>query len=228
VGAQLESADVIATFAGLRPLISAGEAKTTAALSREEEIFESGDGLISVGGGKLTTYRRMAERTIDLAVRRLHERFGASGKGRSRTAEIMLGGGSIIHDEFGAEAQSAAHTERLAPDTAQHLLHAYGLNAWRVVELMREDERWRAPLIAGLPQVVAEVIHAVRYEMALTLADVLARRTRLCLLAGADALGCAPAVAEFMARELHWNSSEIARQLAHFTGEYEREFAPPK
>ena len=92
VGAQLESADVIATFAGLRPLISASEAKTTAALSREEEIFESDDGLISIAGGKLTTYCRMAERTMDLAMRRLAARFGPGQANGSRTTEITLGG----------------------------------------------------------------------------------------------------------------------------------------
>lgn len=227
VGAQLESADVIATFAGLRPLISAGEAKTTAALSREEEIFESDDGLISIAGGKLTTYRRMTERTIDLATQRLAERFGSGQANGSRTTEILLGG-ALSRDEIESAAQSLAQMDKIAPTTARHLLHAYGTNAQRVVELMREDERWRAPLIAGLPHVMAEVIHAVRYEMALTLADVLARRTRLCLLAGAATLGCAPAAAELMARELNWNPSEIARQRAHFTDEYEREFAAPK
>jgi len=227
VGAQLESADVIATFAGLRPLISTGETKNTASLSREEEIFESEDGLISIAGGKLTTYRRMAERAIDLAVRRLAERFGPGRANGSRTKEIALGG-ALNRDEIESAAQRLTQAEKITPTTARHLLQTYGLNAQRVVELMREDERWRAPLVAGLPHVAAEVIHAVRQEMALTLADVLARRTRLCLLAGASVLGCAPAVAELMARELNWNPSEMARQLASFTAEYEREFAAPK
>jgi glycerol-3-phosphate dehydrogenase len=227
-GAQLESADVIATFAGLRPLISTGKAKDTTAVSREEEIFESNDGLISIAGGKLTTYRLMAKRAMDLAAQRLTERFGSNGAGPSRTSEIALGGGLMNRHEFEAEAERLAQMEKLTLAIAHHLLCAYGKNARRIVELLREDERLGAPLVAGLPHLAAEVVYAVRYEMALMLPDVLARRMRLSLLAGVASLGCAPTVAELMGRELGWNPSESARQLASYTAEYEREFAPPR
>jgi len=225
--ARLEPADVIATFAGLRPLVGADGAKATADLSREEALFESSDGLISIAGGKLTTYRRMAEKTMDLVVRRLAERFGMSAAGNSRTAEIVIGGGTLSRDELERAAQRAAETEGLSLETAQHLVSAYGADFQRVVELAREDERLRAPLVDGLPHLAAEVIYAVRYEMALTLADVLARRMRLSLLAGGDLLGCVPMAAELMARELGWESSERQRQIDQFVAEYEREFAPP-
>lgn len=90
---------------------------------------------------------------------------------------------------------------------------------------MREDERLREPLVPGLPHVAAEAVYAVREELAMTVADVLARRTRLVLLAGAASVACAPRVAELMARELKWSEQETAAQVACFAAEYEREYA---
>jgi glycerol-3-phosphate dehydrogenase len=226
-GARLDLSDVISTFAGLRPLISDGKAAATTDVSREEEIFESRHGLVSIAGGKLTTYRRMAERVIDLAVGRLSERFGLSCPNSQRTIEIALSGGALSRDELERAAQRLVQAEQLSSDTARHLVCAYGADCSRIVELTREDERYRASLVEGLPHLAAEVIYAVRHEMALALADVLARRTRLNLLAGRASLQCAPTVADLMAQELGWDQATRARQLADFTAEYEREFATP-
>jgi glycerol-3-phosphate dehydrogenase len=223
--ARLEPSDVITTFAGLRPLIG-DRKKTTTEISREEGIFESHDGLISIAGGKLTTYRRMAERAIDLAAKRLAERFGRDA-GHSRTAEIALSGGAMSRDELAQAATHIAQTEGFSLDTAQHLVHAYGSNYSQLLGIAREDERLRAPLIAGLPHLAAEIVHAARSEMALTLSDVLARRTRLSLLAGRAVLECAPMAAELMAQALGWSKEETERQIANFTAEYQGEFAPP-
>jgi glycerol-3-phosphate dehydrogenase len=95
-----------------------------------------------------------------------------------------------------------------------------------VIELTREDEALRRPLVDGLPHLAAEVVYAARYESAMTAADVLTRRTRLALLAGAASLDCAPRVAELMARELGWDERERAEQVARYRDEYEREYAP--
>jgi glycerol-3-phosphate dehydrogenase len=225
-GAQLEPPDVIATFAGLRPLLSSDGAKETTALSREEEIFERGDGLISITGGKLTTYRRMAERVMDLAARRLAEACGIAA-GSSRTAQLTLPG-ALPRAELEPAAARLAQTEDITLEAARHLLSAYGAQAQCVAELMREDERFRRPLVAGLPHLAAEVIYAARAEMALTLADVLTRRVRLALLAGRASLDCAPLVAELLGCELGWSQSETAQQLARFTAEYERELELPR
>ncbi len=224
--AQLEPADVISTWAGLRPLISDRDSMSTSEVSRKEEILETSDGLISISGGKLTTYRRMAERVVDLAARRLSERFGVDS-GDTRTNEAPVSGGSINRDELASMAQRLVESEKLSTATAEHLVHAYGSNYRQLIDLMRTDEHLRKPLIEGLPQLCAEVVYATRSEMALTLADVLARRTRLAILAGEESLKCAPVVADLMARELGWDRAETDRQIAKYEEELKREYAAP-
>lgn len=223
--AQLDSSDVITSWAGLRPLISDPMIQSTTAISRKEELLESDNGLISLAGGKLTTYRLMAERGIDLAARRLRERFGINTSGQ-RTSDIPVGGAPERH-EIEPAAQRLAQSEGFTPETAHHLVTAYGTEAARIAEIAREDVRLRAHLVNGLPHLAAEVVYAARYEMALTLADVLARRTRLLMLAGKAAVECAPMVAELMAGELRWDEREVKRQIAQLTDEYEREYATP-
>jgi glycerol-3-phosphate dehydrogenase len=93
--------------------------------------------------------------------------------------------------------------------------------------LTREDERLRERLVEGLPQILAEVVYAARYEMAMTLADALIRRTRLATVAGREALNCATIVADAMADEMGWSSEQIERQIEQFTTEFEREFTVP-
>jgi glycerol-3-phosphate dehydrogenase len=224
--AQLEPSDVITSWAGLRPLVSDPMIKSTTAVSRKEELLESGDGMISLAGGKLTTYRLMAERGIDLAARRLRERFNVNANG-SRTSDIVIGGGALERHEIETLARRLAQDEGFTFETAQHLVTAYGTEAPRVASIAREDKRWGAALISGLPHLAAEIIYAARHEMAVAIADALARRTRLLMLAGKAAVACAPMVAELMAGELGWNEEEIRRQIAQLTDEYTREYSAP-
>ncbi len=220
--AQLEPSDVISAWAGLRPLISSGNTKqATTAVSRKEEIFTDRNGLISLAGGKLTTYRLMAERGIDLAAEQLRERFQVSAKPVS-TKQILLSGGGIKRADLEAHASQIARAENLSLETARHLLHNYGTNAERILELAHEDEALRQPLLPDLPHITAEVIYAVREEAALTIADVLTRRTRIAMLGAA--LNCVKKVAALMARELGWDEEQKAQQIAAFQAEYEREY----
>jgi glycerol-3-phosphate dehydrogenase len=220
--AQLEPSDVISAWAGLRPLISSGNTKqATTAVSRKEEIFTDRDGLISLAGGKLTTYRLMAERGIDLAVEQLRDRFGVQAKPVS-TKQILLSGGGIQRADLEAQAHKIARAENLPLATAQHLLHNYGTNAARILELTHEDEALKQPLLPDLPNLAAEVIYAVREEAALTIADVLTRRTRIAMLGAA--MNCVENVAALMARELGWDEAQKAQQIAAFKAEYEREY----
>jgi glycerol-3-phosphate dehydrogenase len=220
--ARLEPSDVISSWAGLRPLITDPRVSATTEISRKEEIIESEDGLISIGGGKLTTYRLMAERGIDLAARRLNERFNiAAGVATAKDEAI---GGEISSDEITITPELLSQTENLPIETAQHLLRDYGPDYRLLVELTREDERLRGRLVEGLPQILAEVVYAARCEMAMTLADVMTRRTRLATVAGREALNCAAIVADAMARELGWSGEQTERQVAQFTAEFESEF----
>ncbi|MFN0088054.1 MAG: glycerol-3-phosphate dehydrogenase/oxidase [Blastocatellia bacterium] len=223
--ARLEPGDVITTWAGLRPLITDPRARKTSEVSRKEELIETPDGLISISGGKLTTYRRMAEHTVDLAARRLRERFDLSSAD-SRTKETKLSGAALGREAFEDAAGQLARTEHVPIDAARHLIQTYGSNYPQLVELLREDERLRRPLVEGLPHRAAEIVYAARYEMALTLTDALTRRTRLAMLAGEAALRSARAVAELMAEELEWSPEEMERQIADFEAEYRREYQP--
>jgi glycerol-3-phosphate dehydrogenase len=225
-GAQLAPSDVISSWAGLRPLISDPNARETAEISRKEELFETSDGLISISGGKLTTYRRMAERAVDLTVTRLSERFGIRA-GAARTDEVAINGGAMLRKELEKAVQHIVENEKLSFQTAEHLVFTYGSNYGRLLEIMSEDERLREPLVEGLPQLCAEVVHAVRHEMAMTPADVLARRTRLAVLAGDGSLKCAPVAAYWMAKELGWDDQEMKRQIVIFASEYHREYKTP-
>ena len=220
---QLEPSDVISSWAGLRPLISDHNAKSTTEVSRKEELIETEDSLISISGGKLTTYRIMAERTVDLAAQRLSERFGIDA-GVARTNEINISGGEMGRDDLSKAAQKLVETKSLSIETARHLVFSYGSRYQELIDLMREDEKLREPLIEGLPHTCAEVIYAVRSAMGMTLADVLARRTRLAMLAGKKSLDCAPKVASLMAREMDWDEGEIKRQIEQFADEYQREY----
>lgn len=221
--ARLEPSDVISSWAGLRPLITDPRATDTTAVSRKDEIIESEDGLISIGGGKLTTYRLMAEHGIDLAAKRLSERFNiTTGPARSKDAAI---GAESSSGELTITPERLSQTENLPLETARHLLRDYGPDCQVLIELTREDEGLRKPLVKELPQILAEVVYAARYEMALTLADVMTRRTRLAILAGTKALNCAAIAAASMALELGWSVEQTDQQIAHFTAEFEREFA---
>jgi glycerol-3-phosphate dehydrogenase len=222
--ARLEPSDVISSWAGLRPLISDKKGGKTADISRKEELFETEDGLISISGGKLTTYRLMAERTVSLAAQRLRERFSVVS-GDPGTNELPISGGELTRGELAREARRMRRNEKLSDETARHLAFTYGSNYYQIIKLIREQEHLRAPVVEGLPQILAEVVYAARAEMAVTLADALVRRTRLAILAGEDSVRCASAAAELMARELGWGDEEVKRQIAQFTAEFAREYA---
>ena len=217
--ANLDTSDVISAWAGLRPLISDANAKDTTKVSRKEEMIETADGLISIGGGKLTTYRAMAEHGIDLALKRLGNSFAAA-----TTKNIPISGGEMSRVELDQTAKQLAGHYNLPIDVTRHLAFSYGSNFDALIRLMLDDERLRERLVADLPMVEAEIVYAARHELAVGLTDALTRRTRLAMLAGAAALNCAPVAAELMARELGWSEEETARQLERFAAEFAREY----
>jgi glycerol-3-phosphate dehydrogenase len=207
--AGISTDDVISTFAGLRPLV--GEpGRPSTELSRKEEILEDPAGLISVIGGKLTTYRKMAERVVDLVVTRLAEQ-GEDQRLKSRgsvTARVRLA----------ACAGSMGETFEpgLPQDTLEHLMAEYGDRYGEILEIARSNPRLKAALAEGLPHIEAEVLYAARYEMAATVEDFLARRTRIALLARDSGRAAAMRVATLMGEELGWTSAEVERAVAEY------------
>lgn len=194
--------DVLGTWAGLRPLVASASSERTADLSRRHAVSVSDSGVVSVTGGKLTTYRKMAADTVDAVLRVL----GRSKLHRSPTRKLLLRG--------------AEGYDRVADE---HLRGRYGSEARVVSAMVAADPVLGEPLVPGLPYLKAEAVYAARYEMAQTLEDVLSRRTRALLLARDASVAAAASVAELIGDELGWSEDERTRQVAQYTALAERE-----
>jgi glycerol-3-phosphate dehydrogenase len=184
--------DVLSAFAGIRPLVRSENARNTAALSRDHTIHIDRSGLLTITGGKWTTYRHMAEDCVDQAatLARLPEKPCV-------TAHLSIHGFHRHADKFGP-------------------LAVYGADAPGIQDLMRADETLGRALHPALPYCGAEVLWATRFEMARTVEDFLARRTRALFLNAGAACEMAPRVAELMARELEVGSIWKAEQIEAF------------
>jgi glycerol-3-phosphate dehydrogenase len=191
---------VRSSWSGLRPLVSRPDADT-AKLARDHLIQESPSGLLTLTGGKWTTYRKMALDLMNYAVRR----FGLHA-GETRTAELPLLGGQGF-DPGGAELLKA---QGFPADVAEHLHHSFGSRAAEVARIASEGYGER--LAAAWPYLEAEVVYSTRSEMAYTPLDILARRTRLAFLDTLAALAAVPRVSELMGKELGWSPKETAHQ----------------
>lgn len=184
--------DVLSVFAGLRPLVSSSGAKNTSKISRDHVIVVSNSGLITIAGGKWTTYRRMAEDAIDRAL----DVAGLASR-PSKTEQQSL---------HGARETVGATAERTS----------YGSDESSVLELAKENPDWAGPLHPSLPYTRAEVIWAARHEMARTVDDVLARRTRALFLDARAARACADDTAQLMAKELRCSADWEKEQVQAF------------
>ena len=185
--------DVLSTFAGLRPLVSAGgEDGDTAALSRDHTLHISRTGLVTITGGKWTTYRKMAEDTIDQAAM-----LAGLDERPSVTAELPIHGYHPNAEQFGE-------------------LAGYGSDAPAVRELLREDSRYAEPLHPAHPTRAGEVVWAARHEMARTAEDFLSRRTRTLLLDARASIDMAPRVAALLAEELGHDAEWEREQLRSY------------
>jgi glycerol-3-phosphate dehydrogenase len=184
--------DVLSVFTGIRPLVKAANSSNTAALSRDHTIHIDESGLLSIAGGKWTTYRNMAEDCVNHAAI-----LGKLPERECVTKQLNIHG-------FHPQAQQFGH------------LSFYGSDARAIHELMRREPELAQPLTGSLRYVGAEVVWAVRYEMARTVEDVLCRRTRALFLNAKAALEAAPKVASLMAHALDYDSNWESQQLVAF------------
>lgn len=200
--------DITAVWSGLRPLVRNTDGSTakgkTSDLSRKHQIRISDAGMISITGGKLTTYRKMAEHAVDAACKQL------DSKPRCRTKRLAFVGARGFRQSM-LRGKDACLVER------------FGAEFTQINELVAQNPRLGEPLISGLPYIKAEAIFAVRNEMARTLDDVLSRRTRARIINRPAALASAHSVAELIAPELQWSLTDITQQVAAFVDSCARE-----
>jgi glycerol-3-phosphate dehydrogenase len=216
VSEPLSPEDVTGAWAGLRPLLAAPRPtrpltrsgrgfSSTADLSRRHEVVVSSNGLVTVTGGKLTSYRAMAADAADQVVRLL-----GRGRRRSPTRRLALRGASGT-----ALLRAAGAASRLGADPVLlgHLVTRYGGEAASLLALIRDDPTLSRPLVEGLPYVAAEAVYAAREEMALTLDDVLSRRLRALPRRCVATTDAALRVARLVAGELRWSADEERSQI---------------
>ncbi len=199
-GVSLTDSDLVGAYAGVRPLISTGDPKKSVDISRKAELYETSSGMLTITGGKLTTWRRMAKQTVD----RLVEREGREAP--CHTAEIPLG--------MQARPDDLQAPDGVSEESVSQLAFRYGHAARAVLDVAWKDARLAAPIVPGRPDLLAEVTIAARLEQARSVADVLLRRTRLGLLA-APQLRTADAVrpvAEALGAELGWSRRQVKRE----------------
>jgi glycerol-3-phosphate dehydrogenase len=218
--ARLVPKDVRASWAGWRPLLAPiREDRSSTAVSREHRVVESASGLITIAGGKLTTFRVMGRDVADRVARRLHQLDGRPLPPRPATDRLPLPGGEAADQEVLVEAA----VQRGVPDvTARHLVGRYGSEAAAVLNLIDRDRSLGGAIVAGRPDVWAEVVQAVEREMAVRLSDVLIRRLHLFYEAPGQAATAAVAISERLAALLGWDAERRAAEVADYRRAVER------
>ncbi len=212
-GSAFGPAELTGAFAGVRPLIATGDPKKSVDISRKAELYETSSGMITITGGKLTTWRRMAKMTID----RIVERDARDAP--CRTHEIPLGQAIAVEE--------LPRVEGVPAESYSALASRYGHAAHQVLALAAERGELAQPILRGLPDVLAEVSLAVRREQARSIGDVLLRRTRLGLLAARRLVpgegGPVERVGEILARELGWSPERRVLEVRRFAEEADAE-----
>jgi len=211
--ARLSPNDVVATWAGLRALLRPDGNLAPSQVSREHRITESASGLLTIAGGKLTTHRAMAQELVDRVAVRLRALDGRPRAPRPPTHRLPLPGGETAD----LEGLIKAAVERGASDaTARHLVGTYGSEAAAVLNLVDKDRALGGRIVAGRPELWAEVVHAVEREMAVRLSDVLVRRLHLFYKTRDQAVPASSAVADRLAAALGWDGARRAEEVAAY------------
>jgi len=213
--ARLQGEDVVSAWAGIRPLLPTA-ADTPGAVTREHAVVTSASGLVSITGGKLTTYRVMARDVVRVVLHRLRRRaFG------DRTETLPLPGGDFQSlDGLISEAQRAIRDVALAC----HLVISHGTRWSDVWDVMLRDADGRTLVAPDLPYTMGELRYSVANEMAETLGDLLIRRTHLAFETRDHGIAAAERVAGAVASQLGWTAAEQQRAIEDYAAEAERVF----
>jgi len=210
---QHRAEEVVSVFTGIRPLLRSGHAQTKE-LARDHEVeVDQPSGLISILGGKWTTYRYMAEQTIDVLQGELKSTMKKQTTPTKTRDHLLAGGQGYTSTYWRALARENAFDEI----TARHLAQKFGSEAAVVAELTKKDAELRQPIVNGAAPIRAEVVYCSRAEMACTIEDVLARRTGLQFYSLDMAIAAAPVVASLLAREQGWSKQQEAVAIKDYT-----------
>ena len=209
VTSPVKASQVIGGFAGARPLLSAGDSPDTKKLARDHEVeLDSQSNLVSILGGKWTTYRAMAQDTIDVVQKSL--------RGNPTPCS------TLSHPLVGSDGYSSNYWRKLITNfgvpepSARHLAEKYGTRAAELLALIARDADLGEPLVKGLAPLRAEVAFAARFEMAMTIEDVLARRIGLQFYGWSEAIAAATPTADLLAHELAWSEADRGNALSEY------------
>jgi glycerol-3-phosphate dehydrogenase len=211
--ARLGLEDIRGAWAGLRPLLVDRVAATASGRTREHAIVQGSGGMITVVGGKLTTYRSMAKEVVDRAMGELRFRDGRPRGVEAGTDQEPLPGGET--DDF-TEFRARGLELGVVPESVEHLIRHYGTEAAGIYNLGAADRRLLRRLIPPHPAIEAEVLHTVRRELAQTVEDVMVRRLHLYFEHADRGIGVATRVAELMGRERGWDDERIAAEAERY------------
>jgi glycerol-3-phosphate dehydrogenase len=214
-GTSIGPGDLTGAYGGVRPLISSGDPKKSVDISRKAELYETSSGMLTITGGKLTTFRRMAAQVVD----RIVQRDGREAE--CRTDDIPLG--------MSARKGDLETDVELPEGATDQLAFRYGHAARAVLDLCEERSELAEPIVPGHPDLMAEVVIAARAEQAGSVSDVLLRRTRLGLVAepGLRDVERVEAVASTLGDELGWSSGRVSEEVEAWKGEMEAEGLDP-
>lgn len=201
--------DVEGVYAGLRPLLS-GESDATSTLSREHAVAMTAPGLVTIAGGKYTTYRVMAQDAVDLAARSLPGRVPDSVTDRTPLLGA-IGYFALKNRRYELAATSGLHVVRI-----EHLLGRYGSLTEELLAMVADDRTLGEPISGAEDHLRVEAVYAASHEGALHLDDVLTRRTRISIETFDRGVGAAPEVARLMAGVLGWDDERITREVEHY------------
>ena len=207
---KLRRDQVIGVFAGLRPLVSTDPNSPTTKLSREHVVDSPAPGFVSIAGGKYTTYRVMAEDAVDEAVN--HLRRIVPDSTTENLAIIGAEGYSVLINKIPKLAKEYG----LAEDTIRHLLDRYGSLFEEVLAQAKDDSTLLEPLIEGLPYIKAEALYAITHEAALSIDDLLSRRTRIAFEASDSGLSITSYLGELLGKYAGLEKKEIAKSINEY------------
>jgi glycerol-3-phosphate dehydrogenase len=210
---QLKREEIIGVYAGLRPLVANTKGSATTKLSREHTTDRSAPGFVSIAGGKYTTYRVMGKDAVDLAVTDLRRVVNSSC-----TEKLPLVGADGYYALTQQSAQIAAQYG-IDEKSVIHLLNRYGSLISEVLELITEDKKLAKPLAEGLPYLKAEIVYAATHEGAMSVDDVISRRTRLAFEAPQAGINLVDDIAALIAPVLGWGAKEKKASIAEYTSQ---------